>query len=118
MALFLRADSLPWLYAARTVQGLATGLVTAALAATLIDLQPPQRPGLGALVNAVTPTFGLGAGALGAGVLVQYAPVPFRLVYAVLLVTFLVLAVAASLALPAGGLGISRSGGLHLSAVA
>lgn len=105
MVLFLRADSLSWLYAARTVQGLATGLVTAALAATLIDLQPPQRAGVGALVNAVTPTFGLGAGALGAGVLVQYAPAPFRLVYALLLVTFLVLAVAASLALPTGGTG-------------
>lgn len=45
----------------------------------------------------------LGAGALGAGVLVQYAPAPLRLVYALLLATFLILALVASLTLPAGG---------------
>jgi hypothetical protein len=44
-------------------------------------------------VNAVTPTFGLAAGALGAGALVQYAAAPTRLVYAALLGGFLALAV-------------------------
>jgi MFS family permease len=54
MVLFLAADGLSWLYAARVGQGVATGLVTAAVAAALIDLQPPDRPGTGALINAVT----------------------------------------------------------------
>jgi Major Facilitator Superfamily len=90
MVLFVRADGLAWLYAARIVQGIATGLVTAAVAAALIDLQP--RPGLGALVNAVTPTFGLAAGALGAGALVQYAPAPTQLVFALVLAACVLLA--------------------------
>ena len=94
MLLFLLAGGVIWLYAARALQGAATGLVTAAVAAFLIDLQPPGRPGLGPLVNAVTPTVGLAAGALAAGALVQYAPAPLRLIYALLLAGFLLLAAA------------------------
>jgi hypothetical protein len=102
MLLFLLASGVTWLYAARTLQGAATGLVTAAVAASLIDLQPGARPGLGALVNAITPTVGLAAGALAAGGLVQYGPAPLRLVYALLLAGFLLLTAAAA-ALPAAG---------------
>jgi predicted MFS family arabinose efflux permease len=101
MLLFLLADGLAWLYAARVLQGAATGLVTAAVAAALIDLQPPGRPGRGPLVNAITPTVGLAAGALAAGALFQYGPVPLRLVYGLLLAGFLLLAAAVA-ALPAG----------------
>ena len=101
MAAFLLADGLAWLYAARVLQGAATGLVTAAVAAALIDLQPPARPARGPLVNAITPTVGLAAGALAASALVQYGPAPLRLVYALLLAGFLLLAVAVA-ALPAG----------------
>jgi len=93
-AMFLAADGLAMLYLARIAQGLATGLVTAAVAATLIDLQSPQRPGSGALVNAVTPAFGLGAGALVAGGLVQYGPAPARLIYLVELAALVLLAAA------------------------
>ena len=67
-------------------------LVTAAVAASLLDLQPAARPGLGGLVNAVTPTAGLAVGSVLAGVLVQYAPDPLRLTYLVLLIGFLALA--------------------------
>jgi len=102
MLLFVLADGVIWLYAARTLQGAATGLATAAVAAALIDLQPAARPGLGPLVNAVTPTVGLAAGALAAGGLVQYGPAPLRLVYALLLAGF-VLLVGAVAALPAVG---------------
>lgn len=84
MGAFLVADGLVWLYVARTIQGVATGLATASVASALIDLQG-NRQGRGALANAVTPTFGLALGALGAGALVQYAPAPTRLVYATLL---------------------------------
>jgi MFS family permease len=82
------------LYLARIIQGLATGLITGAVAATLIDLQPPDRPGAGALVNAVTPTFGLAAGALVAGTLVQYAAAPRQLVYIIMLAGFVLLLAA------------------------
>jgi arginase family enzyme len=91
MGLFLAADGTGWLYGARIVQGVATGLVTAAVAASLLDLQPAARPGLGGLVNAVTPTAGLAGGSILAGALVQYAPDPLRLTYLVLLIGFLAL---------------------------
>lgn len=94
MLAFLAADGLGWLFVARIGQGVATGLVTAAVAAALIDHQPPARPGLGPLLNAVTPMFGLALGSLIAGALVQYASYPLRLVYAVMLAGFVMLAAA------------------------
>lgn len=89
MAAFLFADAVAWLVLARVLQGLATGLATAAVAAALIDLQPASPPGFGALVNSVTPTFGLAVGALVAGALVQFGPEPLHAIYLVLLVGFL-----------------------------
>ena len=90
MVLFLVAANVGWLYAARLVQGCATGLVTAAVSAALVDLQP-TRPGLAPLVNATVPPAGLAAGALVSGALVQYAPAPTRLVYGLLLAGFVAL---------------------------
>ena len=86
MALFAAAEALPLLFAARIVQGLATGLATSAAGAALLDLQP--RAGLGALVSGVAPTLGLAAGAVLSGVLVEYGPFPLRLVFVLLLVLF------------------------------
>ncbi|MBI1379411.1 MAG: MFS transporter [Frankiales bacterium] len=94
MLAFVAADGVGWLVAARALQGVATGLATGAFAAALLDLQPGGRPGLGALVNAVTPTVGLAAGALVAGALVEYGPAQLRLVYLVLLVAFVLCALA------------------------
>ena len=48
MVLFLFADGVGWLLAARVVQGLATGALTSTLGAALLDLQHRDRP-LGAL---------------------------------------------------------------------
>lgn len=92
MVEFLLATDTGWLFAARTTQGVSTGLVTAAAAAALLDLQ--DRPDRGALVNSVAPSAGLAAGALLAGVLVEYGPAPTRLVYGLLLAGFVLLAVA------------------------
>jgi MFS family permease len=89
MLLFLVADNVDWLYAARLAQGCATGLVTAAVSAALVDLQPSRRPGLAAVVNATIPPAGLAVGALVSGALVQYAPNPTRFVYWLLLASFL-----------------------------
>ncbi|MEQ3553263.1 MFS transporter [Pseudonocardia nematodicida] len=83
LVLFLVADGVGWLLAARIVQGLATGAATATLPAALVDLAPrPERAGL---VNGIAPLSGLALGALGCGVLVQYAPGPTRLVWVLLL---------------------------------
>ncbi|MER7566829.1 MFS transporter [Streptomyces sp. NPDC097941] len=90
MALFIRADSVGLLLAARAAQGLATGAATGATSAALLDLQPTHRPRLGPMVNSLAPISGLALGALGAGLLVEYAPAPRTLVYALLLAVFVV----------------------------
>jgi len=92
MLAFLAADGVGWLLAARVVQGLATGALTSALGAALLDLQRPDRP-LGALINSVSPGLGLSAGALAAGLLVQYVPSPTEWVFSVLAAVFVLAAV-------------------------
>ncbi|HEV7753871.1 MAG TPA: MFS transporter, partial [Baekduia sp.] len=99
MLLFAFAHDIEVLFAARIVQGLATGVATGALSATLIDLQPAEHPQRGALISAAAPLAGVAAGALGSGLLVQYAPDPLRLVYWLLVAVF-VLAVVVVLAMP------------------
>jgi MFS family permease len=99
MVLFGVAHDIGVLFAARIVQGLATGVATGALSAALIDLQPAHRPHLGALLSAAAPPLGLAAGALGSGLLVQYGPDPLRLVYWLLVGVF-ALAIAGVLAMP------------------
>ena len=88
MVTFLLASDVTWLFAARITQGIATGLVTGPLAASFVDLQPPNRPGLAALVNSATPILGLALGALVAAALVQYGPDPLHLVYWLMLAGF------------------------------
>src|SRR5215472_8972183 len=94
MLIFVAASEVTWLFVARITQGVATGVVTSALAAGLVDLQPQDRPPLAPLVNGVVPILGLGAGALAAAALVQYAPDPLHLVYWVILAGFVVLGAA------------------------
>src|SRR4051812_18218186 len=98
MALFWAADGVGWLLAARVVQGLATGALTSALGAWLLDLQRPQQQ-LGPLINSVAPGLGLSLGAVGAGLLVQFVPAPTDWVFGVLTAVFL-LAVPGVLLLP------------------
>jgi predicted MFS family arabinose efflux permease len=93
MATFLAAHGVEQLLIARVLQGIATGLATGAISAGLVDLQP-SRPRLGALVNGVAPAAGLAAGALLAGLLVQYSPSATTVVFASLVAASLVLTVA------------------------
>jgi MFS family permease len=83
--LFLAASDVTGLLAARLAQGIATGAAFSTLGATLVDLNPPHSPGRAGLVNGVAPISGLALGALGCGVLVQFAPAPTHLVFALLL---------------------------------
>lgn len=98
MVLFLVADGVGWLLAARVVQGLATGALTSALGAWLLDLQRAERP-LGPFINSAAPGVGLSVGAVGAGLLVQYVPSPTEWVFAVLTAVF-ALAIPGVLLLP------------------
>ncbi len=69
MALFLRADGIGGLLAARIVQGLSMGVVNGALSAAVIEAAPPARKALGGLLTSVSPLAGLAAGALVTGAL-------------------------------------------------
>jgi len=85
LGLFVTADGLAYLIAARALQGFATGLLTAVASAALLDLQPRRRPGLASLLGAGLSTGGLAVGSLLSGLLVQYAWSPSRLTYLVIL---------------------------------
>jgi MFS family permease len=98
MLLFLVADGVGWLLAARVVQGLSVGSITGALGATLLDYQRRDRP-LGALLNSASPTVGLSLGAVGAGLLVEFVPEPTDWVFGGLTAVFVV-ALAAVLLVP------------------
>jgi MFS family permease len=97
MAIFLDAHGVAALYAARVVQGLATGAAVGVVGAYLLDLQPAHGSRLGSLVNSAAATGGLGLGAAAAGVLIQYGPHPTRLVFGILTAAFLALALATAL---------------------
>jgi MFS family permease len=96
MALFLAADGVGWLLAARVVQGLATGALTSTLGASLLDLQRSDRP-MGAFINSASPGLGLSIGAAGAGLLVQSVAAPDTWVFGVLTVVFVLAALGAVL---------------------
>jgi len=85
LVLFITAGDVTVLLAARVAQGIATGAALTTLGATLVDLNPPHSPGRAGVVNGVAPVGGLALGALGCGALVQYAPAPTHLVFALLL---------------------------------
>lgn len=86
LVLFLVAPDVGTLLAARLLQGVATGAAMTTLGAMLTDLAPPHAPGRAGLVTSVAPLVGLALGALACGALVQYAPAPTHLVYALLIV--------------------------------
>jgi MFS family permease len=89
MLLFIYAESVAWLIAARVLQGFATGMATAVLSATLLDTDRQQGP----LINSVAPLLGMALGGMGCGLLAEFAPAPLHLTYWLLLTLFVVQAV-------------------------
>jgi MFS family permease len=87
---FMFAQSVAWLFVARGVQGLATGLALGAASAALLDLHPRRDPAGVGLTNGVVSTGGMGLGVLLASALVQWAPAPRVLPYVTLFVLFAV----------------------------
>jgi MFS transporter len=81
MLLFAEAQDVGHLILARAVQGLCVGIGTTAFGAAILDTNRARGP----LLNSVTAFLGMTAGALGAAVLITYAPDPLHLVYDVLL---------------------------------
>ena len=60
--LFMLADSTVWLFVARGIQGLATGLALGAASAALLDLHPRRNPAQVGLTNGVVSAGGMGLG--------------------------------------------------------
>ena len=88
MFVFVYASNVEWLFVARIAQGIATGVATAPLAASFVDLQSPEHPALAPTVNSATPILGLALGALSSAALVQYGPDPLHLIYWLLVAGF------------------------------
>jgi MFS family permease len=86
--LFALADSTVWLFVARGIQGLATGLALGAAAAALLDLHPTRNPASVGLTNGVVSAGGMGLGIGISSVLVELAPAPRVLPYVVLFALF------------------------------
>jgi len=61
---FMLADSVVWLFVARGIQGLATGLALSAASAALLDLHPDRDPVSVSLANGVASTIGMGTGVM------------------------------------------------------
>lgn len=90
MLLFVAAGDVLFLFAGRILSGVGIGIAVGAISGWLLDLSPPDDPQLGSVVNGAGPLLGLGGGALGASLLVQYGPDPLHLVYWLLAAAYLV----------------------------
>jgi predicted MFS family arabinose efflux permease len=80
MIIFVTADGLGALLAARVVQGLGVGAAVAAAGAAMLDIDRER----GTVANAASPGLGSALGALLSGLLVQFLPMPKVLVYCVI----------------------------------
>lgn len=93
MIVFIHASSVGELIAARVIQGVATGAAAGAIGAGMLDLDK-QR---GAVANAVGPMLGTATGGLVSGLMVQWLPLPTKLVFAVFGVLFVLQAAGVAL---------------------
>ena len=96
---FLFADSVAVLLVGRLLSGLSAGIFTGTATAAVVEALPAAQRERGAMVATVANVGGLGSGPVLAGLLVQYAPRPLVLPFAVHIV-LVVLAVAAVLIAP------------------
>lgn len=82
------------LIGARALQGIACAFLLSTLSAAIVDLEPPERPGLAAVCNSVLPLIGLAAGALASGIVMEHASSPKIDVFVAITVVSLILAAA------------------------
>jgi MFS family permease len=79
--IFAFADGVPWLIAARIVQGVGMGLGTGAAAAAIREWMPENQRGRAGMVTVIAVAAGSALGALMGGILAEYAPHPLSLAY-------------------------------------
>ena len=98
MLVFRFAPDVGWLFVARGLQGMGVGVGGAALAAAIVDSSSDDST-VGALRANVWSNLGLGAGVLGAGLLVLYTTEATSIAFDALLGLFVV-AIAVSATMP------------------
>jgi MFS family permease len=86
--LFMVAGSVAWLFVARGIQGVATGLALGAASAALLDLHPRRDPAGVGLTNGVVSAAGMGLGVLASATIIELLPAPRVLPYVELSVLF------------------------------
>jgi MFS family permease len=104
---FMFASSVVWLFVARAIQGLATGLALGAASAALLDLHPRRDPAGVGLTNGVVSAGGMGLGVLVSSLFIELLPAPRVLPYVVLFVLFAI-AFAGALLMPEPVVGRAR----------
>jgi MFS family permease len=100
--LFASAGSIIALIAARFVQGLAVGAMSASANAALNDFSPPGASHRAALIGSIATSTGFALGPFAAGLLADLAPYPTQLIFWMLTACGL-LALAALMPLPNSG---------------
>lgn len=85
---FMLADSVVWLFVARAVQGLATGLALGAASAALLDLHQRRDPAGVGLTNGVVSAGGMASACSVSATFVELLPAPRVLPYVALFVLF------------------------------
>ncbi|HXH34165.1 MAG TPA: MFS transporter [Plantibacter sp.] len=92
LAVFWLSESLTMLLVARSLQGVAAGVLLPALSAMVVDLAPPKHMDAASLWNTIAAMIGLGIGAITAAVVLDRAADPAAAVFGTLAVVFLLVA--------------------------
>jgi MFS family permease len=90
MLVFATATGPGGLMLARIVQGVAVGAATGTTTAMILDTASSPRSG--SIVSGAVPSLGIASGAILAGALVEFAPLPRQLVFWLLALVYLILA--------------------------
>ena len=79
--LFVLAQNIVWLFAARFLTGIAVGLAVGTATATLVELYQGEGTHFAALVGTASSAIGFGVGPLLTGLFAQYVAFPTHLVF-------------------------------------
>ncbi|MEV6770068.1 MFS transporter [Nocardia sp. NPDC051030] len=99
MLIFINATNVTWLFIARAVQGLSTGIAISAAGAALLELYRGENPAKAGLYNVVASGLGVGLGGMAGALLVQYVADPLVTPF-ILLAVLVALLLGGSLLMP------------------
>ncbi|MDU9027497.1 MFS transporter [Pseudomonas mediterranea] len=86
MVVFLCASQVEHLLIARFAQGCATGIATAVLGAYMLDVDMNKA----AIANTIVPLIGMGLGVISSSLILDFGPMPMKLVYGIVTIFLLV----------------------------